>query len=292
MPSARRVMPHPDAPGMAVHVTEERLVAAVHHLHGPPGAQREQAHVDLEAHVLARTERSPDAGELQAHALLGQPEALRDLAPVLVQPLRRDEELDALAVTVGQCERRLEAEERLILHADLVGALDDDVADDALLAALDALVAEDVAVGMQRGRLDRSLGVGHRIEHLVLDDDRLARAPRRLGMVGGDSRDRLSRIEDRVGCEHRLVRADEPVGRTRDVRGGHDHLDAGDAPRRAHVEARDARVRMRRTQGAAPHHPVGPQVGREREATLHLRDAVGSRRARAEDRPIGARHGR
>ena len=47
-----------------------------------------------------------------------------------MQPLRRDEQLDAAAAGVGHGERRLEAEERLVLHADLVVALDDHVADD------------------------------------------------------------------------------------------------------------------------------------------------------------------
>ena len=65
------------------------------------------------------------------------------------------------------------------------------------------------------GRLDGSLGIGERLEHLVLDDDRLARAPGGLGMISGNRGDRLTRIEHGVGREHRLVRADQAVRRCR-----------------------------------------------------------------------------
>ena len=143
MPSAVRVVPHPDRGRGA----DARGRGTTRHgrttiFTGRPGAQREQAHVHLEADVLARPERAADARELEAHSLLGQTEALRDLTAVLVQPLRGDEQLDAAPVAVGQRERGLEAEEGLVLHADLVGALDHDVADDALVTALDALMAE------------------------------------------------------------------------------------------------------------------------------------------------------
>ena len=47
-----------------------------------------------------------------------QIEACGDLAAVFVQPLRGDEQLDTGATRVGQGQRRLQAEERLVLHAD------------------------------------------------------------------------------------------------------------------------------------------------------------------------------
>ena len=84
--------------------------------------------MDLQADVLAGAERAADAAEHEAHLLLGEPEAGGDLLAVLVQPLGGDVQLDAAAVVVGDRQRRLEPEERLVLHADLVGALDDDVA--------------------------------------------------------------------------------------------------------------------------------------------------------------------
>ena len=92
-----------------MHVAEERLVTAVDHLHRTPGTKREQAHVHLEAHVLARPERAADTSEVQAHSLLGQTEALCDLAAILVQPLGGDEQLVAAPVAVGQRQRGLEA---------------------------------------------------------------------------------------------------------------------------------------------------------------------------------------
>ena len=143
------VVPHPDARRVAVHVAEERLVTAVHHLHRTAGAQREQAHVHLQAHVLARAERAADTGELQAHRSSGSP---RHSAIWSRSSCSHCVEMKSStpAVAVGHRERRLGAHERLVLHADLVGALDDDVADDALGSALDAQVAEDVAVGVDR----------------------------------------------------------------------------------------------------------------------------------------------
>ena len=69
---------------------------------------------------------------------------------VLVQPLRGDVQLDAGTAGVGHGQRGLQTEERLVLHADLVRALDHDVADQRLVAAHDPLVADHVAVGMDR----------------------------------------------------------------------------------------------------------------------------------------------
>ena len=80
----------------------------------------------------------------------GRSEAGGDLVAVLVQPLGGDEQLDAGAARVGQRQSRLQPEERLVLHAELVRALDDDLADERLVAADDALMADDVAVGMDR----------------------------------------------------------------------------------------------------------------------------------------------
>jgi hypothetical protein len=86
--------------------------------------------VHLQADVLAGTECATDTAQHQADGLVGQAEAGGDLVPVFVQPLCGHEQLDTLATGVGYGECRFEAEERLILHADLVGALDHDVADD------------------------------------------------------------------------------------------------------------------------------------------------------------------
>jgi hypothetical protein len=122
------VVTHPDRGRMAVDVAEEALGAAVGHPHGTPEAQGEQAGVHLQADVLAGPERPADAAEHEADRLDREVEACGDLGAVLVQPLRGDVQFDALAARVGDRQRCLETEERLVLHPDLVGALDDDVA--------------------------------------------------------------------------------------------------------------------------------------------------------------------
>ena len=53
--------------------------------------------------------------------------------------------------------------------------------------------------------LGRALGIDDGLERLVLDVDRLRRAPRLLGMLGCDERDRLAVVADAVDREHRLV---------------------------------------------------------------------------------------
>ena len=106
-------------------------------------------------------------------------------------------------------------EERLVLHADLVGALDDHVAGRVRIAVPDAEVAEHVAVGVdRRGAVDRRLGVDQRLEHLVVDLDGRAGAPAAsLGVVGGHGGDRLAVEAHHVVGEHRLVGVLEAVGR-------------------------------------------------------------------------------
>ena len=101
--------------------------------------------------VLAGAERAADAGERQPHLVLRQRQARGDLAAVLVQPLRGDVQLDAAAAVIGNRQRRLETEERLVLHPDLVRALDDDrPRRRSRSPATIALMADDVAVGMDR----------------------------------------------------------------------------------------------------------------------------------------------
>ena len=76
--------------------------------------------MDLHAHVLPPAERAAHPAEVQAHLLGRQPEAGGDLVAVLVQPLGGDPQVDP-ALAVGDGQARLGAEERLVLHPDLVG---------------------------------------------------------------------------------------------------------------------------------------------------------------------------
>ena len=82
--------------------------------------------MDLHAEVLAGAERAADAAERDPHLVGRQVEAGGDLVAVDVQPLGRHEQVDA-AVLGGHREAGLGAEERLVLHPDLVVAGDHDV---------------------------------------------------------------------------------------------------------------------------------------------------------------------
>ncbi len=280
------------ARGMAVDVAEERLVAAVDHLHRPAGAQREHARVDLHRDVLAAAERAADAAEREPHALGRQAEAGGDLVAVDVQPLRRDVQIDA-AVAVRHRQPGLRAQERLVLHADLVGALDDDVGIRRRgVAVLDHDRAQEVAAVVQRRRIrrHRPLGVGHGFEHLVVDRDRGGRPARGLRVVGGDDRDRLALVADVAPGEHRLVGELEPVR----LAPGHvlvrEHgVDALQRERARGVERDDPSARVRAAQRRAPQHPVAAHVRGVLELAAHLRHAVGARRARPDH--AGARRG-
>jgi hypothetical protein len=77
-----------------VHVTEERLLAAVDDLHRPAGAQREQARVHLHRQVLPGAERAADAAQRDPHLVRRQAEAVGDLPAVGVQPLGGDVKVD------------------------------------------------------------------------------------------------------------------------------------------------------------------------------------------------------
>ena len=139
----RRAVLGANARRVPVHVTRERLLPVVDHLHGAARVQREQRRVDLDRQVLAAAERAADAGEVDPHLLLGQAEARRDLLAVDVQPLRGDVDVDA-ALGVRDGEPRLRSEERLILAAELVLAFDDDVALRVGVAVDDPHRAHDV----------------------------------------------------------------------------------------------------------------------------------------------------
>ena len=79
---------------MAMHMSVEGLFTSVGHPHRTFCSEREQTRVDLERHVLARAECAADAGEHEMHLRFRQTEARRDLTKILVQPLRRDVQLD------------------------------------------------------------------------------------------------------------------------------------------------------------------------------------------------------
>ena len=124
-------------------VADERLLAVVDHLHRPARAQREHRAVDLHREILAPAERAADAAEVDSHHLLREAEAGGDLLAVDVQPLRGDVDVDP-ALAVRDREAGLRAEEGLILAAELVDALDRDLAHQLRVPVTDDDVAHDV----------------------------------------------------------------------------------------------------------------------------------------------------
>ena len=69
-------------------------------LHRTVRVEREHRPVDLHREILAPAERAADAGEVDAHLLGPQPQTRRDLVAIVVQPLRRDVDVDS-ALAVG-----------------------------------------------------------------------------------------------------------------------------------------------------------------------------------------------
>src|SRR5439155_19379670 len=129
----------PEPRRMAMHVPVERLLSSIDHAHGTAGREREQTEMDLQRDILPRAERPTDTGEHEVDLRLGQAEAGGDLSEILVQPLRRDVQRHA-AVRIRDRESGLGTEWRLVLHPDLVLALDDDLGGRVRVAVHDAPV--------------------------------------------------------------------------------------------------------------------------------------------------------
>ena len=164
---------------------------------------------------------------------------------------------------------------------------------DVGVAAHDALVAQHVAVGVDRRVRagDRRLGVEQRLEHLVRRR-RSRRAP--AGTSRGGRRRRRRPARRRSARRRRRT----PAGRRRSARrsAGPGTSSAvmtastpGDLPRRRRRRCATMRAYGCGERSVAPHSgAVDRQVGRERERALHLGDAVGPRRRVADPAGAGA----
>ena len=101
--------------------------------------------------------------------------------------------------------------------------------------------------------VDSALGVGERLEQLVLHHDRSESLATGLGMVCRHGGDRLANIANDVRCKHRLVGEDQAVGELAgNILSRDDRLDTGDRPRGGDIEALDPRMRVQRSQGCSP----------------------------------------
>jgi hypothetical protein len=189
---------------MAVGVAEEGLLARGGEFDRAAGLQREQSERELEALVLAVGGGTGDAGDDDLHAVGLQAEAGGGRVAVVVRVRGGDVQLDA-AVGAGHGETGLGADGGGVLAADAVQALDDDVGDRVRVAVAQRDVPDQVAVGVQRFGLEGLLGVGHRVECLVLDHDGRGGHPRGVGVVGGDRGDGLPVVAYDLGGEHRAV---------------------------------------------------------------------------------------
>ena len=232
------VVAHPDRRRVAVDVAEEALVAAVLHPHRPPECAARAGSVCTCRLMSSRapnapptppsTSRTCSSGRPRQAAICLRSSCSHCVATCSSTPV---------AARVGHGERRLEPEERLVLHADLVRALDDDVARRRRRSPHTMRWwRSTLPSGWIGGWLPAiaASGSSSGSSTSYVDDDRRERPPARLGMVGGDGGDRLADVAHDVGGEHRLVLADQPVGQPAGhVVGGDDRLDAGDLPRRA-----------------------------------------------------------
>ena len=197
----RRAVLGPDPRRMAVHVAGERLLAAVDDLHRPPRAEREHRPVDLHGQVLPAAERAADPGEVDPHLLGLEAEARRDLVAVDVEPLRGDVDVDA-ALAVRHDQPRLGPEERLVLGADLVDALDAHLARRVGIA-----VAEDHRADDVRPRVVEIAVPGRRairVDRLLLG--RALRVDDRLERLGSRRRSSRPRAEPARGARRRPAR--------------------------------------------------------------------------------------
>ena len=281
-----------EAGRMAVDVAEERLLARVEDLDRTAGAQGQHAGVDLHGQVLAGAEGAADAGQGDPDLLRRQVEAGGELVAVDVQPLGGDVQVDP-ALAVGHGQAGLGAEEGLVLHADLVLAGDHDGGGCLLVAVADADVAQDVAVGVERGSAvgHGGLGVDQRVELLVVDRDQGGGPAGGLGVVGGDQGDGLALVADVLPGQDRLVGDLQAVGLAAGhVLVGEDGQDPGHGQGLGRLDRADPGPRVGAADGRAPQHPLGPQVRGVGELSLHLERPVGPARALAD--PAGDRHGR
>ena len=220
----------------------------------------------LEGDVLTASERTAHASEGQPDPFLLETEAGGDLTAILVEPLGSHEEFQARAVGVGHRDRGLQSEERLILHADLVGALDGDLTDEVDIPPTDPLVSDHVPVGVNRleGAVHRPLGVHQGFEYLVDHHDRLDGARAGLRVGGGHRRDGLTDEAHLVGGEDRLIPTDEPERvDSRNIGRRHHGSHAWNRQGRSGVDRDDPRPRVRRAKGHRPEFTVDAPIGGE-----------------------------
>ena len=184
--------------------------------------------------------------------------------------------------SAGTARPGLRAEERLILHADLVLAAHDHVRARpgvVQVSAADLDPADEVAARMQRRRVrgEGRARVGQGRQNLIVGLDPGDRAAGRFRVIGRHQRYRLALVPDLVDGQHRLIGVLEPVGlMPGHVVVGQDGGHPWQRQRCGDVEAGEPGPGVRAPQGGTPEHAVQPQVGGVGELPGDLRPAVGT----------------
>ena len=183
-----------------------------------------------------------------------------------VQPLRGDDELDATVRARGG-QGGLGGEERLVLHADGVGVLDDD-------GALGVVAAAHVELPVGGGRKRRVRQGGQRFP---LDADERGGAAGGLARVGDDEGDGLAVEAGFVDDEDGLVGRDQAeTGAAGDVGGGEDGVHPLECQCSAPRSGEQPGVRVRTTDGRGPQRVVGGDVTGVGELAADLGAAIGT----------------
>ena len=113
----------------------------------------------------------------------------------------------------------------------------------------DRPVVRKVCVQHRRPPGQRSLGVDHDRQRLVVDGDGVGRVARHVAVAGHDDGDRIADEADHVGGDRAMLRGGKRrphrhgVEELRDLRAGEDRLDAVERLRGSGVDGQDAAVR-------------------------------------------------
>jgi len=90
------VMAHEDGGGVAMHMTEEALFAAVLHLDWFASSQSEQAAVNLQTDIFSSAECATHTTQYKTNVVLGERQASGNLSAIFMQPLRCNMQFNAV----------------------------------------------------------------------------------------------------------------------------------------------------------------------------------------------------
>ena len=166
----------------------------------------------------------------------------------------------------------------MILHAELVLAVDDDVRARVRIAVLDEHVLDHVPLLMElRGiRLQCRAGIRNRRQRFIPHRDRARRKARFFRGLRRNDRDRLADVADLAARENRLVELHEAEELARgQIARGDDRLHAAHLLRGGRVDPGDPRIRMRAAERRAEEHSFATEIAAVLEFALGFGRAVG-----------------